>query len=98
MIICYIMLPQHKHAQMLNITSRIAIRIRHLPNWKVDWSDTTPQRSRTTLTAVNFLMSEADAAEIHKRAVHYMMRFMVSALSTFSDLKQFVADETPCTL
>ena len=77
------LLPQHKHAQMLNITSRIAIRIRHLPNWEVDWSDTTPQRSRTTLTAVDFLMNEADTAEIHERAVRYMMQFMVSALSTF---------------
>ena len=80
---------------MLNITSRIAIRIRYLPSWEFDWSDTTPQRSRSSLTVINFLMSEADAAEIHERAVRYMMRYMVSVFSTFSDLKQFVAEETP---
>ena len=40
-------------------------------------------------------MSEEDAAKIHERAVCYMMRYMVSAFSTFSDLKQFVTDETP---
>ena len=83
-----------KHAHMLNITSRIAIRIRHLPTWEFDWSDTTPQCSHASLTAVNFLMSE-DAAEIHERAVRYMMRYMVSAFSTFSDLKQFITDEIP---
>lgn len=43
----------------------------------------------------DFLMSEADAAEIHKRAVRYMMQYMVSAFATFSDLKQFVTDEVP---
>ena len=79
---------------MLNVTSRIAIKIRYMPNWEFDWSDTTPQRSRTSLTAVDFLMSEADATEIHQRAVRYMKRFMVSAFSTFADLKQFVADDT----
>jgi hypothetical protein len=88
----YITHNADKHAHMLNITSRLAIRIRNLPSWEFDWSDTTPQRSRTSLTVVDFLMSEADAAE---RAVRYMMRFMVSAFSTFSDLKPFVTDETP---
>ena len=87
-----------KHAHILNITSRIAIRIRHLPNWEFDWSDTIPQCSRALLTAVNFLMSEEDAAEIHKRAVRYMMRYMVSAFSMFSDLEQFIRRDTlaPC--
>ena len=55
-----------KHAHMLNIISRIAIKIRHLPNWKFDWSNTIPQRSHTSLTVIDFLMSEADAAEIHE--------------------------------
>ena len=90
--VCYI---SDKHAHMLNITSRIAIKIRHLPNWEFDWSNITPQRSRTSLTVIDFLMSEADAAEIHKRAVRYMMQYMVSAFATFSDLKQFVTDEVP---
>ena len=40
-------------------------------------------------------MSEADAAEIHKQAVRYIMQYMVSAFANFSHLKQFVTDEVP---
>ena len=95
-MLLYILLCRQTYTHVQHhITSRIAIGIRHLPTWEFDWSDTTPQRSRASLTAVNFLMSEEDAAEIHERAVRYMMRYMVSAFSTFSDLKQFVTDETP---
>ena len=47
------------------------------------------------LTVIDFLMSEADAAEIHKWAVRYMMQYMVSAFATSLDLKQFVTDEVP---
>ena len=80
-------------AHMLNITSRIAIRIRYLPDWEVDWNDTTPQKSRNSLTVVDFLLNESDAAETHERAVRYMMKFMVTTFKTFSDLKQFIPDE-----
>ena len=81
---------------MLNITSRIAIRIRYLPDWEFDWSDTTPQlKSRDLLTAPDFLPNESDGAEIHKRAVRYMMRFLVKTFGTFSDLKKFLPEETP---
>ena len=47
------------------------------------------------LSLTKFLLSEADAAEIHKQAVRYMMQYMVSAFTTFSELKQFVTDEVP---
>ena len=80
---------------MLNATSRIAIRISNLPDWEIDWSDTIPQRSRDSLTVVDFMLSETDAAEIHERAVCYMMGFMVKSFSTFSDLKKFVPEERP---
>ena len=62
---------------MLNANSRMAIRISNLPDWGIDWSDTTPQRSRDSLTVMDFMLSETDAAEIHERVVCYMMGFMV---------------------
>ena len=84
-----------RHARMLNITSRIACRVRYLPNWEFDWSDTAPQRNRDSLGAVDFMMSEDDATVITERATQYMMKFLVQEFSTFSDLKRFLPDETP---
>lgn len=31
------------HSRMLNITSRLAIHLRYLPDWEFDWLDTTKQ-------------------------------------------------------
>ena len=39
-----------RHSSMLNLTTRLAVNIRYLPDWEVDWSDTCPQRSRESLT------------------------------------------------
>ena len=55
------------------------IIIRYLPDWEFDWSDTTPQKSRNSLTV---LLDESDAAETHKRAVCYIMKLMVTAFKT----------------
>ena len=41
------------------------------------------------------MLSESDAEEMGARAISYMMRFLVSNFSTFSDLKKFVPDEAP---
>ena len=60
---------------------------------EVDCNDTTPQKSHNSLTVVDFLLNESDAAETHERAVRYTMKFMVTTFRTFSDLKQFILDE-----
>lgn len=80
---------------MLNITARLAVNIRYTPDDQFDWSDDKPQRSMDSLTVADFMLSESDAEEMSTRATRYMMGFLVANFSTFSDLKEFVPDETP---
>lgn len=75
---------------MLNVTSRLAIRIRYLPDFDFDWADTTPQRLRESLTIDDFLPSEEDAQVLKQRAISYMMGFLVETFSSLSDLAKFV--------
>ncbi len=82
------------HSSMLNITSRIAVRIKNLPDWPFEWSDTTPQRSIESLTPSDFLPSEDDAKELKTRAVRYMVRFLVKEFSSLADLRGFIPEET----
>ena len=74
---------------MLNLTARLAISIRTLPEWDVDWSDTSPQRHPQTLTISDILPSCEDAAELEKHAVDFIKKFLVAE---FSDLKHFQAE------
>ena len=69
---------------MSNLTSRLAINIRYLPDFSFSWSDCTPQQPRSSLTISDFLPSEVDAAILKERATQYMMTFLVD---TFTDLK-----------
>ena len=47
-----------RHSNVMNLTSRLAIRLRHFPDWVFDWQDMQPQRSRDTLTFSDFLPCE----------------------------------------
>ena len=80
---------------MLNITSRLAVSLRHFPTWNIDWADTTPQKSQEALSVEDFLPREADARELKERAVLFMMRFLVKEISSLSDLKDLVPPESP---
>ena len=73
----------------MNITSRLAIRLRHLPDWQFDWHDMQPQRSRESLSIFDFLPSEEDAAELERRAVHFLMRFLTEEFEALSALKKY---------
>ena len=75
------------HQQMLNVTSRLAVKVKYLPDGIVDWSDTSPQRSRSTLTINDLVPNEADGEEMYIRAVKYMMRFMATHFRAFSQFK-----------
>ena len=72
------------HSTMTNLTSRLAINIRYLPDFPFSWSDNTPQKPRSSLQTTDFLPTEADASIILEHAVEYLMRFMVE---TFQDLQ-----------
>ena len=69
---------------MMNITSRLAIGLRHLPDWQFNWSDTQPQRSRESLSIADFLPSEEDGAELQTRATHFLMRFLTEELEALA--------------
>ena len=87
--------PIDRHSSMLNITSRLAIRLRYLPEWEFDWSDMQPQQSRESLNLSDFLPEEHDAAELKTRAIQYIMRFLVQEFSELHDLAQFAPKQQP---
>ena len=85
-----------RHSTMLNMTARLAMKIRHLPDWEVDWTDATPQRDSSTLTISDLLPTEDDGVELHKRAVHHVMQFLVTEFSSLNYLESLVpSDDSP---
>lgn len=77
---------------MLNLTARLAVRVENLPDWDVDWSDSTPQRPRSSLSVEDFIPSKEDADALHAAAVQYMMEFLVAEFDSLHHLKSLV----PC--
>ena len=71
----------------------MAISIRVLPEWEVDWSDDSPQRDPHTLTISDILPSAGDAAELEKRAVHYVMHLLVMEFTSLNELEIFLPNE-----
>lgn len=103
---CYILtvksqfIPTHlhhtldHHSQMLNVTSRLAISMRNIPDG-VNWADCTPQGRRGNLTVDDILPSEQDAGILRKRAARYLMDFLVSEFCGLKDLRQYVSPLHP---
>lgn len=77
---------------MLNITARIAVRLKNLPDWDFDWSDTSPQKSRQSLSVSDILPSEDDAAQLKLMATHYMMKFLVKEFKDLTGLRKYLPD------
>ena len=77
---------------MLNLTSRLAVKMKHLPNFDFNWSDTAPQRPQTSLKVEDFLPNESDATILKQRAVHYMMGFLVQTFSSLQHLEGLVPE------
>ena len=82
---------QTKHSTMLDMTARLAIEMRNLPDWEVDWDDVTPQR--LTLTISDLLPGEADGVELQKRAVVHVMRVLVEEFPALSYLDALLPTE-----
>ena len=78
------------HSNMLNATARLAIRIRYLPDFPFEWTDTNPQRSRQTLTIDDFLPSSVDAMKLQQSAAQYLMSFLVENFTDLADLQCYV--------
>ena len=80
---------------MLNLTSRLAIKLRYLPDWEFDWSDNSPQSSRDSLTLKDFLPDEEDAVAFTRQAVEYTMRFLVKEFPSLHTLKNTLPELQP---
>ena len=78
------------HSSMLNATARLAIRIRYLPDFPFEWTDTNPQSSRQTLTIDDFLPSSEDAMKLQQSAAQYLMSFLVENFTDLTDLQCYV--------
>ena len=78
------------HSDLLNLISHIAVQIQNLPDWDVDWTDTRPQKPRSSLTCSDFLPDDSDSAELHKRAIQHIMEVLVSEFISLSDLQTFL--------
>ena len=80
---------------MTNLTSRLAIKIRYLPDFDFNWSDITPQGTRASLTIGQFLPSESDCCILKERAVHFMMTFLVENFPSLKHLLKFIPTPEP---
>lgn len=80
---------------MTNLTSRLAIKIRNLPDFEFAWSDSNPQRHRSSLTIDHFLPSEQDCAILEERAVHYRMTFLVEMFPDLKHLAKLIPTPDP---
>ena len=74
---------------MINATTRLAVRIKHLPS-SVNWEDKEAQCSRHTLTIDDFLPSDRDSVVLQGHATRYIMEFLVSHFQSLGSLKRFV--------
>ena len=83
------------HSSMMNVTSRLAIRIRHIPDFEFDWSDKTPQRSRQSITIEDVSPSQSDARVLKQRAIQFIMEFLVKTFSNLQDLEEFIPPVEP---
>ena len=83
-----------RHSTMLNLTARLAVAINNLPDWEVDWTDTAPQRNPDTLSISDILPSAADGEEIRKRAIHYIMQFLVTQFESLKHLQPLVPPQS----
>ena len=75
---------------MMNVTTRLAVRIRFLPDFPFSWSDTSPQKSRQSLTVEDYLPNASESHQLEELATRYMMGFLVEALTCLQDLQPFV--------
>ena len=79
---------------MMNMTARLAIKIRYLPEFTFQWSDTQPQLSRQALT-INFYLPNKDAMGLQQRGVQYLEEFLVEHFSDLEHLKRYVQTVEP---
>ena len=79
-----------KHNTMVNVTTRIAVEIAHLPPFQFSWSDSTPQKPRSKLVAADILPTSTDGKQMFDRATEFIMRFLTENFPTLENLKEIL--------
>ena len=79
----------------MNVTARLATRIRYMPDFPFDWSDSQPQRRRQSLTADDYLPSTDDATAIEESGVQYLMGFLADNFDDLTSLRKHVPSIQP---
>ena len=74
----------------MNVTTRLAVRIRFLPDFPFSWSDTSPQKSHHSLTVEDYLPNASESQQLEEHATCYMMGFLVETFTCLQDLQPFV--------
>lgn len=72
---------------MLNLTARIAVEMKNLPDWDVDWTDRAPQRDLQSLTISDLLPNEADGIELKKKATLHIMHVLAEEFPALAHLQ-----------
>lgn len=78
---------------MLNVTSRLAVRIKHVPE-DISWADTACQRTRSSLSVSDILPGSGEGKVFYNRAVLTVMEILVSEFKSLQGLKQLVPSRT----
>ena len=76
-----------KHNTMINVTTRIAVKVKNLPPFEFDWNDTRPQKPCSSLTVDDVLPCVADGDHLFKQAVQYVMHFLTQHFQSLKNLK-----------
>jgi len=82
------------HNTMMNLTTRIAIAITHLPPFNFTWGDLAPQKPRSSLTLDDLLPSAADGRELFRRASKYVASFLVEQFNSLKALQKLLPRPT----
>ena len=77
---------------MVNVTSRIAVSIRYLPEAAAEY--TTPQGIRNRLDPFDLLPSPEDGIVMEERAVNFLMRYLVTHFDSLAHLQCFAPKES----
>lgn len=79
----------------MNVTARLAIKIRYLPDFSFQWSDTHPQLSRQSLTVDLYLPNKEDATRLQQRGVQYLMEFLLEHFTDLTHLEEHIPPVEP---
>ena len=82
-----------RHSSMLNVTSRLAVKIKHVPE-NIAWQDTSCQKSRSSLSLSDMLPGPEEGKIFCDHGVLTVMELLVSELKSREGIKQLVPRRT----